>query len=182
MESKLNIEKKDKFGKVLKTIWECMGVLVLSVVFALVISQFMRFATVLGHSMDNTLFDKERLLVNTHIYKNEIPNRGDIIVAERKDLSIRYFIKRVIAVEGDTIEIKDCVTYLNGEPLEESFIKEPMFTEDMPEMTIPKGKIFVMGDNRNNSMDSRSNIIGLVDIETELVGKAFFSISELSKL
>lgn len=182
MESKLDIDKKDKTGKVLKTIWEYMGMIVLSVVFALIISQFMRFATVVGHSMDNTLFDNEKLLVNTHIYKNELPKHGEIIVAERKDLSIRYFIKRVIAVEGDTIEIKNCVTYLNGEALEEDFTKEPMFTEDMPEITIPKGKIFVMGDNRNNSMDSRSNIIGLIDIENELVGKAFFSISEMKKL
>jgi len=144
----------------------------------LISTNFIRFSTVIGHSMDNNLYDGERLIIKLF---EVIPKKGDIIVAERKDLSIRYFIKRVIAIEDDTLEIKNNVVYLNGEILEEDYIKEDMFTEDYPLTTIPKGKIFVMGDNRNNSIDSRNEIIGLVDIEEELVGKAIFTISKWKK-
>ena len=157
-------------------------VLILSIIFAIVVGQFLRFSTVIGHSMDNTLYDEERLLVNKFVYKNNAPERGDIVIVERKDLSIQYLVKRVIAVEGDSLEIKDNVVYLNDEILEEDYILEEMITDDLEKITIQEGKIFVMGDNRNNSMDSRDKIIGTVDIEKEVFGKAVFSISEWKKI
>lgn len=156
-------------------------VIIVSLLIAILSLCFFRLSEVDGHSMDNTLADGEKLIVNTYIYKNNDPKHGDIVVVERRDLSIRYFIKRVIAVEGDTLKIENNKVYLNGKELKEDYIKEEMFTNDL-ELTIPEGKIFVMGDNRNSSLDSRSNVIGLVDVEDELLGKASFSISNFKKL
>lgn len=140
---------------------------------------FIRVSKVTGHSMDNTLYDGPRLLINVFTKNIE---RGDIVVVERPDLSVRYLIKRVIAVGGDTIEIKDNVVYINGEAIQEDYIKEPMYTVDYPIKTIPEGKVFIMGDNRNNSMDSRTFTIGLIDVKEEVIGEAFFSISGLEKV
>jgi len=178
-----DIDKKDKKENGVKVFLKDSAiVLISSIILAFVAGNFIRFSTVIGHSMDNTLFDGERLLVNRHIYRNNTPERGDIVIVERNDLSIQYLVKRVIAVEGDSLEIKNNVVYLNDEPLVEDYILEDMFTDDLEKIVIPEGKIFVMGDNRNNSMDSRNKIIGLVDIEDELFGKVFFSISTKKSL
>ncbi|MDB2077657.1 signal peptidase I [Clostridium paraputrificum] len=153
---------------------EILFIIIIAVIISISSIFFIRFATVEGHSMDNTLNDGQILLIKVF---NIHPERGDIITIERPDLSIRFLIKRVIAVEGDIIEIKNNILYLNGEAIKEDYIKEPMYTEDYPAKTIPEGKVFVMGDNRNVSMDSRSNVIGLVD-KKEILGKAVFSISD----
>lgn len=153
---------------------EILFIIIIAVIISISSIFFIRFATVEGHSMDNTLNDGQILLIKVF---NIHPERGDIITIERPDLSIRFLIKRVIAVEGDIIEIKNNILYLNGETIKEDYIKEPMYTEDYPAKTIPEGKVFVMGDNRNVSMDSRSNVIALVD-EKEVLGKAVFSISD----
>ena len=131
---------------------EILFIIIIAVIISISSIFFIRFATVEGHSMDNTLNDGQILLIKVF---NIHPERGDIITIERPDLSIRFLIKRVIAVEGDIIEIKNNILYLNGEAIKEDYIKEPMYTEDYPAKTIPEGKVFVMGDNRNNSDDAR---------------------------
>jgi signal peptidase I len=89
----------------------------------------------------------------------------------------KRLVKRVIAVGGDTIDIKDGKVYLNGEQLDEPYIREPMIyvpeqSQEYP-LTVPEGKLFVMGDNRNFSNDSRDTRYGLVDAEN-VIGKIVF--------
>ena len=123
-----------------------------------------------GPSMMNTLQDQERLLVNKLVYYTRQPKRGEIIVFKYPSDTRRDFIKRVIAVGGDTIEIRDGKTYVNGQALDESYIREPFHT-NLPKTTVPAGHIFVMGDNRNNSEDSRFRDVGFVDLSL-VKGKA----------
>ena len=108
--------------------------------------------------------------------------KGDIIVIKKKVKDGDYIIKRVIGQGGDTIKIQNNKVYVNGEVLDEPYINEPMNKNENITVTIPEGYLFVMGDNRNNSLDSRSSEIGLIDVEKEVVGKAIFSLSSFSKI
>ena len=123
-----------------------------------------------GTSMYPTLFHQERLIVNKIIYFLEDPKRNEIVVFRYPKDESRDFIKRVIGVEGDTIEIKDGKVYLNDELLDESYILEPT-RSTFPKRTIPSGHIFVMGDNRNNSEDSRFRGVGFLPLDM-VKGKA----------
>lgn len=123
-----------------------------------------------GPSMMNTLQDRERLIVNKFLYYTRNPERGEIIVFKYPSDTRRDFIKRVIAVGGDTVEIIDGHTFVNGKEQKESFIKEP-FHSNYRKAVVPQGTIFVMGDNRNNSEDSRFKDVGFVDLSL-VKGKA----------
>ncbi len=123
-----------------------------------------------GPSMMNTLQDRERLIVNKFIYYTTDPKKGEIIVFKYPSDTTRDFIKRVIATGGDTIEIKDGKVFVNGEQLKEGYIKEPFHT-NYRKAVVPQGHIFVMGDNRNNSEDSRFSDVGFVSLEL-VKGKA----------
>lgn len=125
-----------------------------------------------SESMLPTLQINDFILVNEMIYEFTDPVRGDIVVfhppqesytGDKTDL-----IKRVVAVAHDKIEVADGKLILNGIPLEETFIKEPVFKDYGP-ITVDPGKIFVMGDNRNDSRDSRW--IGQIPLDN-LVGRA----------
>lgn len=128
-----------------------------------------RVAGVVGGSMEPTLYTTERLLLTTHFYE---PAHGDIVVIDR--YTQEPLIKRVIGVAGDTIRIDGMtgIVYRNGEALVERYISGSTSPKEMQgEVTIPDGYIFVLGDNRGVSKDSRSQEIGLVDTE-DVVGKA----------
>jgi signal peptidase I len=124
-----------------------------------------------GPSMMPTLENHERLLVNKFIYTFDEPKKGEIIVFRYpRDLS-RDFIKRVIATGGDTIEIRRGTLYINGDRKEESYILErPKGSYN--KVIVPEGHVFVMGDNRNNSEDSRYPDVGFVPMQL-VKGKAF---------
>lgn len=176
MENKdINLKEKENTSNGF-SLKEVATTLLLAIVASFIIMSFFRVTVVNGHSMDNTLYDNQRLLLSVRAYDHKDPEYKDIVVIERDDLSVRYLIKRVIGVPGDTVEIKNNKLYINGEAIYEDYIREEMLTDDLS-VTIPEGKIFVMGDNRNNSLDSRNmNVIGLIDYD-EILGKAIFSLS-----
>ena len=144
----------------------CIGV-----VLALLISLFIKPVKVVGQSMENTLEDGQRLFVSRQAYigKKE-PKKDDIVVVDMDRLGThKKIIKRVIATEGQSLKIKGSDVYINGIKIDEPYIKEKMNPEwDINIEKLPKDTVFVMGDNRNNSLDSRD--IGLV-YETDIYGK-----------
>ena len=151
------------------------SVLVVVAIFTFVI----RMMGVDGHSMLNTLQHGDRLLVvNSMLYHDY--KYGDIVIL-RKDgvFDDDPIVKRVIAVEGQTVDIDfaEGIVYVDGEALEEDYIREPTYTAEGTEfpLTVPEGSIFVMGDNRNHSSDSRSSDLGTVDTRY-VIGKAAFLI------
>lgn len=130
-----------------------------------------------GRSMESTLHDRERVIVNKAIYYLQQPKRGEIVIIH-PDASGENWIKRVVAVAGDTVEAKGDQLYVNGQPVNEEYLTANKLkaaangvtlTEDFGPITVPAGHVFVMGDNRNNSMDSR--VIGPVSLD-HVVGRA----------
>lgn len=167
--------------KAKKEIIEWIEAIVIAVLLALVIKTFViEIFQVEGHSMYPTLEDGERLVVNKFIYRFKKPQRGDIIIFKYPADPDYDYIKRVIAVENDVIEIKNGKVYLNNKLLQEDYIKEPTPGRFGPEK-VPEDHFFVLGDNRNNSKDSRFPSVGFVPYEN-LKGKAIFVIWPLDKI
>jgi len=119
-------------------------------------------------SMEPTLFKDNRLIVNRLSYKIGSPSRGDIVVFHYPPNPEEQYIKRVVGLPGDHIRITDDKVYVNDELLSEPYLVVP--TRSRGEWDVPEDALFVMGDNRNNSSDSR--VWGMVPYEN-LVGKAF---------
>ncbi|MBQ0067875.1 MAG: signal peptidase I [Phascolarctobacterium sp.] len=119
-----------------------------------------------GNSMHPSLLHRERLVVDKFTSFFKLPERGQIIVFRFPKDETRDFIKRVIAVEGDTVEMVDGKVYVNGKRLLEDYIwKEDPMGKNMssyPKSIVPKDCVFVLGDNRNNSEDSRYDDVGFV--------------------
>ena len=145
--------------------------IVAAVVMAMLIRTFIvELYIVDGPSMRPTLQHEERLVVNKFIYKIRNPEKGEILIFKYPRDTSRDFIKRVIATGGDTIEIKEGRVYVNDQMLKEDYILEKTRTE-YPKVTVPEGTVFVMGDNRNNSDDSRFADVGFVPLDL-IKGKA----------
>lgn len=126
-----------------------------------------------GRSMADTLENGERLFVNKFIYRFHPPERGDIVVFTPKGAPDQKYIKRVIGLPGDTVYIKDGVTYVNGEAIKEEYVNDKTLGDFGP-YEVPEESVFVLGDNRNHSADSRfENIVGFVDYDS-ISGKAFW--------
>lgn len=159
--------------------WEWTKALLIAIALAVIIRTFL-FAPFLvdGQSMVPNLADNERLIVNKFIYFMREPERGEILVfhaTPEKD-----YIKRVVALPGETVEVKDDKLYINGEEQNEPYLQEIkttyhedgiQYTTDFGPVEVPEGHLFVMGDNRPNSEDSRE--LGPIPIET-VVGRAEF--------
>lgn len=126
---------------------------------------------VVGHSMLPTLQDNQFLAVNKLSYRLHPPERGDIIVFRDPNGDGRKLIKRVVALEGEVIEVLNGRVYVNQLPLREPYIQEPG-DYSYAAITVPPGQVFVLGDNRNNSSDSHN--WGTLSKET-IVGKAWIS-------
>lgn len=132
-----------------------------------------RVSRVVGDSMRNTYYDGD-ILICCELDQIK-PEYGDIVVFY-KGQEQHYLIKRVIGVANDTIEIQGNTLFINNNEIEESYIKEPMETDDGI-WTVPEGHIFVLGDNRNDSLDSRDDTIGFIDLDKEYYGKIIIDLS-----
>ncbi|MEN1759796.1 signal peptidase I [Anoxynatronum sibiricum] len=162
---------------------EWVKTILISLVIALIITTFVKPTIVKNHSMSHTLEENDFLMINRLLYRRSEPNDGDIIVF-RSPLTTatgqeKLLIKRIIGLPGDEIVISEGQVYINGNPLEEPYLEDGYTLGDIS-MVVPEGKLFVMGDNRNNSLDSRDQMLGLVD-EDDIVGKAFLRLYPFSR-
>jgi signal peptidase I len=170
-----------------RTILEWLGVIGGGIAIALLVEAFLIQAFwIPSPSMEPTLDVGDRVLVNKLSYKFHDVNRGDVVVFERppgastgQNGEIKDLIKRVIAVGGDTIEAKEGSVYVNGEQIDEDYLEPGTPTDNLPLTTIPDSQLFVMGDNRTNSEDSR--IFGPID-EDAVVGRAFIRVLPITDI
>ena len=147
-----------------------------------------------GPSMETTLYGDNRVLVNKLSYRLHDVHRGDVVVFDRvttSDGTVSHddLIKRVIALPGDTVEIKNCIVIVNSKPLAEPYLDKDVLAiadpvtrcrvANLPVQNVPVKKIFVMGDNRPESFDSRS--FGPIS-ESLIVGRAFAIVWPFSRI
>lgn len=159
-----------------------------AIVAALLLKNFVIInATVPTGSMENTILPGDDLLGFRLAYLFSEPERGDIIIFKFPDDESQKFIKRIIGLPGELVQITDGKIYIDGseEPLEEDYLKEEWVVSTGPyEFVVPEGCYFVMGDNRNNSKDSRYWEQPFVT-EDEIIGKAefiYFPFNRFTKL
>lgn len=144
-----------------------------------VILFFFRSVRVIGSSMDPTLVDGQRGLALLNRFNLYEPKVNDIVLVKKDSYSDRILIKRVIAISGDKVEIKDNSLYVNDELIEEPYIKEPMITQDVS-LVLGDDEIYVLGDNRNNSADSRLPNIGSINYKDEVIGELIYNLKSFS--
>ncbi len=150
------------------------SVLIICVIFTF----FFKTSTVSGQSMENTLHDGDTLIISAITRNIEY---GDVVVISQPNAYSKVLIKRVIAVGGQTVKFdyKNGTVAVDGEILNEPYIKEYMKTPLLmkSEYIVPEGKLFVMGDNRNHSADSRDMGVGMID-ENYIVGKVLYKFGD----
>ncbi|CAN5709278.1 signal peptidase I [soil metagenome] len=158
---------------------ELIETVVLSLIIFLLIRQVFQNYRIESHSMEPNFYEGQFILVNKLSYKIGTPARGEVMVFHNPNNTSEDYIKRVIGLPGDTVEIRDDKVYINNQVLDEPFLKNAYRPGTVfgPEV-IPTNHIFVMGDNRGNSQDSR--VIGPID-ESLLVGKAWLRLWPLPK-
>ncbi len=154
------------------SVYEWVHSLVFAVaIVVILLTFFVRLVDVSGTSMLQTLQNRDKVIVSNMFYK---PKQGDIVVVSKGAQYSEPIIKRVIATEGQSLDIdfKNESVIVDGVELKEDYIQGHTHKEDgeIPKV-IPKGKVFVLGDNRGVSMDSRSKAIGLIDVK-DIIGKA----------
>lgn len=166
-------------GKVLfQVLKEVLGTVIPAIVIAFLLTHYVGQKTVvLSQSMEPNLYADQQLIVDKVTYHFRTPERGEIVVIDVDESEIPY-IKRVVGLPGETLEIKNGQVWINGAALAEPYLAET-HQRDYGPFQVPEGHIFVMGDNRNNSRDSRS--IGPVAIN-HVLARAWARIWPLEKV
>lgn len=168
--------EEDRKEKAKNEVVEWIKSIALAIVVAILIKTFIFNTTyVLGSSMYPTLFEKDRLFTNkVTLYFSE-PNVGDIVVLKAPDNPNKDYIKRVVGLPGDTVEIIDGKVYLNGEVLDEYYLEEGAYTHtyDESKWVVPEDYVFVLGDNRGEGASKDSRYFGCIPINS-IKGKANF--------
>ena len=147
-----------------------------ALVVGLLLIQFIKPTIVKEHSMEPTLQENNYIFLSRQAYTlfGE-PERGDIVVFHTDlrtvDGKEKSLVKRIIGLPGETVSIKGGVVYINGEPLEEDYTLDGYTNTELEEVVVPEGELFCMGDNRQNSIDSRDSSVGCVPID-QIIGKA----------
>ena len=183
-EEKQGARARERRGEVYQNVRTLATVLAsLILIFTFVV----RVVIVSGPSMENTLQDGDAMLVWSLGYS---PRQGDVVVLTQPAYQEDSIVKRVIATGGQTVDIDYAsgTVYVDGVPLREDYIKEvmrvPGYGEGNNHITVPEGCLFVRGDNRNESADSRYPVIGIID-ERCVIGRAllvFFPFSDFGLL
>ncbi len=176
-------KKPSKYKKYIKSLilWIVEIVLVILAAY-LIIEYAVEKTTMMGISMNTTLNDGDKIIINKVTYLKKDPERYDVIVFNQSKSGHGYYnIKRVIGLPGETIEIINGYVYINGEKLEEEIIVEPMNIAGLAkeELILQENEFFVLGDNRNSSEDSRFANIGIV-VKSDIIGKAWLRLSPFS--
>lgn len=159
--------------------------IVIALIIVVAITLVIKPTIVKESSMQPTLYENNYLLVNKQAYRFGEEKRGDIIVFE-SDLEDdsddkKLLIKRIIGLSGDTISIRDGKVYLNGTELHEDYTLEGETSGELTDYKVPEGTLFVMGDNRRVSVDSRSEEVGCVS-KDRVMGKAFIRLYPFSEI
>lgn len=163
--------KTEKKSGALRAIVEVVVIVGVAFVVAMLVQAFIvKPFTIHQVSMQPTLLERDRILLNRLSYHFRDPKNGDIVVFHSPLSKGEDLVKRVVAVGGDRVEIKEGSLYVNGEQRIEPYLKDQDFGGELAETLIPEGKVFVLGDNRNNSGDSR--YFGPIDNES-IIGCAF---------
>lgn len=170
-------KKKRLNPRLLKDVMEMLvgGAVAVFLAFVLVFSVGMR-TSVIGDSMEPSLHNGQEILMNRILYRISKPRRGDVVVfLPNGNQNTHFYVKRVVGLPGETVQIRDGSVYIDGVLLEESElfdkIADPGIAQN--ELLLEGDEFFVLGDNRNSSEDSRSGNIGAVKRD-DIVGKAWF--------
>ncbi|REK76596.1 signal peptidase I [Paenibacillus paeoniae] len=176
MEQKQTQMKNSRWIKEIKDWTLSLGI---AIVVALLFQNYVYAQTVVHNiSMQNTLVDGQRLIEDKWSYRFTDPKQGDIVIINGPEHKDRL-VKRVVALPGQTVDMKDGFVYVDGKKLEESYAKGQTYPREVSiPLTVPEGHVFVIGDNREHSDDSRS--FGPVALNS-LEGKAVFRIWPLGE-
>jgi signal peptidase I len=148
-------------------------VVIVAAAFAIaMLVQFFLFKPFTIHqvSMQPTLVEGDRILLNRVVYHFREPRSGDVVVFHSPVNDKEDLVKRIVAVAGDRVAVHGGALYVNGVAQKEPYLREQIIEGDYPEIVIPAGRVFVMGDNRNNSGDSR--LFGPLE-KSRIIGEAF---------
>ena len=156
----------------------------IALIIAIIVIQFVKPTIVKESSMQPTLYQNNYIFLSKQAYTFGEPNRGDIIVFHSKLVQEngdeKLLIKRIIGLPGEELKINNGIVYINGVALKENYTMENYTSGDI-DIKVPKGELFVMGDNRQVSVDSRYSEIGCVKIK-DIVGEAIFRIYPFNKI
>ncbi len=171
-------QKKNRLNsKLLKDIFEMIiGTLVaVFLAFAIIFFAGMR-TSVIGDSMEPSLYNGQEILINRFLYMLSSPKRGDVVVfLPNGNQNTHYYVKRIVGLPGETVQIKEGRVYIDGVLLGEEDLYDTMIDAGIAEneIELDTDEYFVLGDNRNSSEDSRSGNIGAV-VRDNIIGKAWF--------
>lgn len=178
-------KRKNRVGSVMRELlgWLFYILIIIGLTY-LIITYVGQRTRVSGSSMETTLSDGDNLIVDKISYRFQDPKRFDIVVFPYKYEENTYYIKRIIGIPGDTVQVKDGYTYINGEQLASDIYGAEVMIEAgtaSEPVTLGEDEYFVLGDNRNHSLDSRDPSVGILKRE-DLIGKAWVRIYPFDKM
>ncbi|MEG0770427.1 MAG: signal peptidase I [Clostridia bacterium] len=182
IQKKVDIKPKTS---ILSEVFDWVESIAVSVVIVVLLFTFVfRIVGVVGESMENTLKTNDKLIISNLFYK---PNIGDVIVfiPDLEQYENKPFVKRIIALEGQKVDINEQTgeVFVDDKLIQEDYIKTPTYnkgTQSYP-VIVEKGKVFVMGDNRGNSTDSRYETVGTVDTRA-IIGRCLIRVFPFNKI
>ncbi len=183
-EEKSQKDQKTKEQSIWKEIWDYAKIILIVFVIAYLLGHFVYInARIPSGSMEQTIMTGDRVFGNRLAYKTKDPERFDIVIFEYPDDPSQLFVKRVIGLPGETIQIHDGKVYINGSVLEDDVSEDDILTAGLAavELTLGENEYFVLGDNRNNSEDSRFAEVKKVK-KKYIEGKLWFRVAPVNKM